>query len=104
MLERELKYFSWLNTPGYGTYKMLTYEPKMVELRKNIVKYNIIFDILDYMDIYHKKVGIESTIKVITLLHHISLPEFSLREIKHKWMKLSENPNIPVEDIYKNFK
>lgn len=102
--EREMKYFSWILEPGFKSYKQIKYDEKMETLRKNEEKYNLIFDILDYMDVYNKKVGINKNIKITNLDAIINKNLYNLKEIKHKWMKLSKNPDIKPEDIFTDFR
>ena len=101
--EREMKYFSWILEPDFKTYKQMKYDEKMERLRKDEEKYNLIFDILDYMDIYNKKVGINKRISITNLDAIINKNLYNLKEIKHKWMKLSENPDIEPKDIFIDF-
>lgn len=101
--EREMRYFSWILEPGFKTYKQMKYDEKMEQLRKDEEKYNLIFDILDYMDNYNKKVGINHRISITNLDSIINKNTYNLKEIKHKWMKLSENPDIEPEDIFTDF-
>jgi hypothetical protein len=101
--EREMKYFSWILEPDFKTYKQMKYDEKMERLRKDEEKYNLIFDILDYMDIYNKKVGINKRISITNLDSIINKNLYNLKEIKHKWMKLSENPDIEPKDIFTDF-
>jgi hypothetical protein len=100
LTEREMKYFSWILEPDFKTYKQMKYDEKMERLRKDEEKYNLIFDILDYMDIYNKKVGINKRISITNLDAIINKNLYNLKEIKHKWMKLSENPDIEPKDIF----
>ena len=101
--EREIKYFSWILEPDFKTYKQMKYDEKMERLMKDEEKYNLIFDILDYMDIYNKKVGINRRISITNLDSIINKHIYNLKEIKHKWMKLSENPDIEPKDIFTDF-
>ena len=101
--EREMNYFSWILEPDFKTYKQMKYDEKMERLRKDEEKYNLIFDILDYMDIYNKKVGINRRISITNLDSIINKNTYNLKEIKHKWMKLSENPDIEPKDIFTDF-
>lgn len=101
--DREMKYFSWLSDSKFKTYKEKTYDDKMELLRKDKIRYNLVFDILDYMDEYNKKVGINRNIKITNLNSIINKNLDSLKEIRHKWMKLSENPDIAVEDLFSDF-
>ena len=101
--EREMNYFSWILEPDFKTYKQMKYDEKMERLRKDEEKYNLIFDILDYMDIYNKKVGINRRISITNLDSIINKHIYNLKEIKHKWMKLSENPDIEPKDIFTDF-
>jgi hypothetical protein len=101
--EREMKYFSWILEPDFKTYKQMKYDEKMERLRKDEEKYHLIFDILDYMDIYNKKVGINKRISITNLDSIINKNLYNLKEIKHKWMKLSENPDIEPKDIFTDF-
>ncbi len=101
--EREMKYFSWILEPDFKTYKQMKYDEKMERLRKDEEKYNHIFDILDYMDIYNKKVGINRRISITNLDAIINKNLYNLKEIKHKWIKLSENPDIESKDIFTDF-
>lgn len=101
--EREMKYFSWLLEPDFKTYKQLKYDKMMELLRKEEVKYNFIFDIFDYMDIYNKKVGIDRKISITNLNAIINKSAYNLKEIRHKWKKLSENPDIEPKDIFTDF-
>jgi hypothetical protein len=68
------------------------------------VKYDIIWDILEYMTIYNKKVGINKPIKLTNIESIIYKNAYNLKEILHKWKKLSENPNIEPKDIFIDFK
>lgn len=101
--EREMKYFSWILEPDFKTYKQMKYDEKMERLRKDEEKYKLIFDILDYMDIYNKKVGINKRISITNLDAIINKNLYNLKEIKHKWMKLSKNPDIEPKDIFTDF-
>ena len=101
--EREMNYFSWILEPDFKTYKQMKYDEKMERLMKDEEKYNLIFDILDYMDIYNKKVGINRRISITNLDSIINKHIYNLKEIKHKWMKLSENPDIEPKDIFTDF-
>ena len=103
LTEREIKYFSWILEPDFKTYKKMKYDEKMRRLRKDEEKYNTIFDILDFMDIYNKKVGINKKITITNLDSIINKNTYNLKEIKHKWMKLSENPGIDPKDIFTDF-
>jgi hypothetical protein len=55
------------------------------------------------MDIYNKKVGINKRISITNLDAIINKNIYNLKEIKHKWMKLSENPDIEPSDIFTDF-
>jgi predicted transcriptional regulator len=101
--DREMKYFHWILHPSFKTYKKYKYDEKMEQLRKDKERYNIIFDILDYMDIYNKKVGINRKISITNLDSIINKNMYNLMEIKHKWLKLSENPDIEPKDIFTDF-
>ena len=96
-------FVGWILEPDFKTYKQMKYDEKMERLRKDEEKYNLIFDILDYMDIYNKKVGINRRISITNLDAIINKNTYNLKEIKHKWMKLSENPDIEPKDIFTDF-
>lgn len=68
------------------------------------VKYDIVWDILEYMTIYNKKVGIDKPIKLTDIESIIYKNAYNLKEILHKWKKLSENPNIDPKNIFIDFK
>lgn len=55
------------------------------------------------MDIYNKKVGINRRISITNLDSIINKNTYNIKEIKHKWMKLSENPDIEPKDIFTDF-
>jgi hypothetical protein len=101
--QREMKYFSWILEPGFKSYKEMKYDGMIDILRNDGEKYNLIFDILDYMDVYNKKVGINNKIKITNINYLNTKNIYNLKEIKHKWMKLSENPDIKPKDIYSDF-
>jgi len=67
------------------------------------MRYDMVWDILEYMTIYNEKIGTKG-IKLTNIQYLITKNQYNLTQIRHKWKKLSENPKIDVKDIWIDYK
>ncbi len=102
-IERERRIYPNMFRDENLTVKEQLYDKLMDQIALDQEKYKLILCILEYMNIYNKKVGISKNIKYTNIKSISNLNTYNLKTIRHKWMKLAENPNIPVEDLYKDF-
>jgi hypothetical protein len=99
--EEEIFHDSFKNNSSIRNY----YNEKMDNAISYISQeqYDLILDILEKINIFNLKVGINKKSKITNFLCYINKNLYNLKEINHKWLKLSKNPDIEPSEIFKDF-
>ena len=91
--------------------KLRKYLVSKILYKESPEEIDLIVDIIVFKNIYRGKINSDpisfkfTHMSVPTEINHLmSKTIYTLKELRHKWMKLSQNPDIKPGEIYVDFK